>query len=418
MTQPPIALPPGVDVIRRVPATELRDDALHASDPIRWLVHEARAAPSLAAMIDGLTQRLCGAGVALARLSIHLGTVHPQLLGYGCVWNRREGHSTEYQVRHVARDDDSYKRSPLRLVIENGEVIRRDPRLPEAQAEFTLMADLSADGITDYVVRPLGAISGAFSTVSYATDAPQRFGEADLALIERALPALLLNLDARIMLSIAGNVLDAYVGRRAGARVLRGEILRGQGERIDAVIWVSDLRDYTGLSDRLPDTDMIRLLNVYFEQLVNAILDHGGEVLKFMGDGLLAIFPVDPIAPRGRRRGGLRGRPGGTGRTCAAQCQRRRNTCDRWRMESVAHRNRFAPRPGVLRQHRRVGAGRFHGDRRSSQRRFPGGTVDQEARPTAVTDRRRGRADLPAYARARCIPIARPRRPDRDLRTR
>ena len=298
MTQPPTALPSGVDLIRRVPATELGDDAPHASDPVGWLEREARRAPSLAAMIDGLAQRLRRAGVALARLTIHIGTVHPQLLGYGCTWSRRAGHCDEFEVRHAATEADSYKRSPLRLVIENGELVRRDPRLPEAQAEFLLMAELSADGITDYVARPLGAISGVRSSVTYSTDAPQRFGDADLALIERALPALSLNIDTRIMLSIAGNVLDAYVGRRAGARVLRGEILRGQGERIDAVIWVSDLRDYTGLSDRLPDTDMIRLLNAYFEQLVNAILDHGGEVLKFMGDGLLAIFPVDPSAPK------------------------------------------------------------------------------------------------------------------------
>lgn len=298
MTQPPTALPFGVDLIRRVPATELGNDALHASDPVGWLEREARTAPSLAAMIDGLAQRLRRAGVALARLSIHIGTVHPQLLGYGCVWSHAAGHCDELEVRHAARDDDSYKRSPLRSVIENDELVRRDPRLPEAQAEFTLMADLSLDGITDYLARPLGAIGGVRSSVTYSTDAPQRFSEADLALIERALPALLLNVDTRIMVSIAGNVLDAYVGPRAGARVLRGEILRGQGERIDAVIWVSDLRDYTGLSDRLPDIDMIRLLNAYFEQLVNAILDHDGEVLKFIGDGLLAIFPVDPSAPK------------------------------------------------------------------------------------------------------------------------
>jgi len=298
MTQPEIALPTGVDLIRRVPLAELGDDALYANDPIGWLEREARAAPNLAAMIDGLVQRLRRAGVALARFSIHIGTVHPQLLGYGSVWSHAGGYCSEFEVRHVAIEDDSFKLSPLRLVIESGLPVRRDPRRPEAQAEFALMADLNAEGITDYVARPLGVISGVRSSVTYSTDSPHRFREADLALIERALPGLLLNLDARMMLSIAGNVLDAYVGRRAGARVLRGEILRGQGERIDAVIWVSDLRGYTGLSDRLPDTDMIRLLNVYFERLASAVLAHGGEVLKFMGDGLLAIFPIDPSAPK------------------------------------------------------------------------------------------------------------------------
>ncbi len=297
MKPPPTGVAPGVELIRRVPATALGDGAPYADDPVSWLEREARAAPNLAALIDGLAQRLCRARVALARLTLHIGTVHPQLMAYSCLWSRSAGYSDEYEIHHDARDDDSYKRSPLRAVIEDGLVVRRNPRLPEAQAEFTIMAELSAAGITDYVARRLGAIGGTGSTVTYSTDAPNGFADADLALIERALPALMLNLDARILQSIAGNVLDAYVGPRAGARVLRGDIKRGQGDRIDAVIWVSDLRDYTSLSDRLPDVDMIRLLNAYFEQLVTAILDHGGEVLKFMGDGLLAIFPVDPAAP-------------------------------------------------------------------------------------------------------------------------
>ena len=291
-------MPFGVDLIRRVPVTALDEHALYADDPLSWLEREARTAPNLPAIIDGLAQRLRRAGVALARLGIHTGTVHPQLLGYGCIWSHAAGHCREYEVRHAAVDEDSYRRSPLRMVNEDGALVRRDPRLPEAQAEFTLMADLSADGITDYVARPLGMITGVRSSVTYASDSPHRFSDADLVLIERALPTLLLNLDARIMLNVAGNVLDAYVGPRAGARVLRGEILRGQGERIDAVIWISDLRDYTGLSDRLRDTDMIRLLNAYFDALASAILDQGGEVLKFMGDGLLAIFPIGAVAPK------------------------------------------------------------------------------------------------------------------------
>lgn len=103
---------------------------------------------------------------------------------------------------------------------EEGALVRRDPRLPEAQAEFTLMADLSAEGITDYVARPLGMISGVRSSVTYASDSPHRFREADLTLIERSLPILLLNLDSRIMLNVAlhrGEVFFGNIG--APARV-------------------------------------------------------------------------------------------------------------------------------------------------------------------------------------------------------
>lgn len=295
--QPTHALPSGVDQIRRVATTVLTYDAPFPDDPLAWLEREGRSAPHLAALIDGLAQRLRRTGVPVVRISIHIGTVHPQLLGYGCVWNHRGGHCKEFEVRHAAIDAGSFKRGPLRPVIEDGLVVRRDPRLPEARAEFALMADLHEEGITDYIARPLGAIGRAHIAVTYSTDAAQRFAPEDLARIERTLPILLLHLDLRIMSSIASNVLDAYVGRRAGARVLRGEVLRGEGEHVDAVIWVSDLRNFTGLSDRLPDAEMIGLLNAYFERMVGAILEHGGEVLKFIGDGLLAIFPVDPAAP-------------------------------------------------------------------------------------------------------------------------
>ena len=292
-----ITPPVGVDLARQVPVVALARDAPHADDPVTWLTSEARAAGSLGEIIDGLAQRLRNAGVPLTRFSLHVGTVHPQLLGYGCVWSHRTGYCGEFEVRHAALDADSFKRSPMRLVMEERAFVRRDPRLPEARAEFPLMSDLHAEAITDYVARPLGVIGEVYSAVTYSTDSPRGFADVELAMIERMLPTLLLNVDARIMRSVASNVLDAYVGPRAGARVLRGEIVRGRGEPIDAVIWISDLRGYTALSDRLPNTLMIRLLNAYFESLVGAILAHGGEVLKFIGDGLLAIFPVDASSP-------------------------------------------------------------------------------------------------------------------------
>lgn len=297
MSQSDPTMPLYFDVVRRIAPVELGDDAAYAGDPLGWLTHDARTVPHLAALLDGFAQRLRRAGIALARLSIHIGTVHPQFVGYDCIWSQRGDYCQERKIHHAALETDRYRRGPLRPVIEDGALIRRDPRLPEAQAEFPLMADLDAEGITDYVARSLGMMSDVHIALSYSTDAPQRFAPEALALIEHALPLLALHLDLRIMSNIAGNVLDAYVGRRAGARVLRGEILRGKGERIDAVIWASDLRDFSGLSERLTDADMIALLNAYFERLVDAIEAHGGEVLKFIGDGILAIFPIDPAAP-------------------------------------------------------------------------------------------------------------------------
>ena len=123
------------------------------------------------------------------------------------------------------------------------------------------------------------------------------FSRSTVEVVEALLPALALNVEIVSRGKIAEHVLDAYLGQRIGKRVLAGDIKRGFGETIDAVIWVSDMRDFTSLSDRIDSSDMIRLLNAFFEALVDAVHGQGGEVLKFVGDGMLAIFPISGTQP-------------------------------------------------------------------------------------------------------------------------
>jgi adenylate cyclase len=160
-----------------------------------------------------------------------------------------------------------------------------------------MMATLAKEGFTDYWAFPVPHARSFHSAMTVATRHKGGFRPECIMAIEHLIPALALNLDLIALGRIAENVLAAYLGERSGKRVLDGAIRRGSGELIDAIVWVSDLRDYTGLSDRLPGPDMIRLLNAYFERLADAVQDNGGEVLKFIGDGMLAIFPVTEATP-------------------------------------------------------------------------------------------------------------------------
>ena len=129
--------------------------------------------------------------------------------------------------------------------------------------------------------------------VTWATDRPDGFSEADIAKLEDINPALAAIVETRAVRRISANLLDTYLGPQAGRRILAGQIQRAQGERLRAVVMMTDMRNFTGLSDRLPGDDVIELLDDYFDAIVSPIEEHKGEVLKFMGDGLLAIFPAD-----------------------------------------------------------------------------------------------------------------------------
>jgi adenylate cyclase len=160
------------------------------------------------------------------------------------------------------------------------------------------MRSLAAEGITDYWGFAIPHPRKFHCAMTVATRASSGFSRECIRAVQRLIPALALNLEIVALGRIAENVLAAYIGERSSARVLAGEFKRGSGEVIEAVIWVSDMRDYSALSDRLPGPDMIRLLNAYFERLVGAVHANGGEVLKFMGDGMLAVFPIGALSAK------------------------------------------------------------------------------------------------------------------------
>ncbi|HEX2113415.1 MAG TPA: adenylate/guanylate cyclase domain-containing protein [Alphaproteobacteria bacterium] len=302
MAQPQAPDPKEQDVARWFTPRRKLDRKVEAAgtasgidDVARWLLGPGRALRQTSDLLHELSWRLCAAGIPLARTTFHIGTLHPQFVGLFCRWQRTTGETEEASIAHGVRETKAYLNSPMRLVFE-GQTVRRRLQAPAAAAEFPILAELRAEGVTDYLATPLTFSDGRLAAATWSTDRAGGFSDEDIARIEALLPALALLLEVQAVRLISANLLGVYLGQQTGQRVLAGDITRGSGETIRAVLLFADLRGFTALSDRLPATQVIDILNGYFERVVKPIHARGGEVLKFIGDGLLAIFPIEDAA--------------------------------------------------------------------------------------------------------------------------
>jgi adenylate cyclase len=218
-------------------------------------------------------------------------------MGRRFLW--REGEAVVVsEAEYGMMETDTYRRSPVPVVYRTALSIRRKIEDPGCPTDYDIVEELRAEGVTDYLIQPLVFTNGEVHAISWTTLRPGGFGDADIAALEAIQHPFARLAEVYALRRTATTLLNTYVGRGAGERILQGRIRRGDIERIHAVILLSDLRDFTTSSDRLAGEAVIGLLNSYFDGLVPAIEAHGGEVLKFVGDGLLGIFPVasDPAA--------------------------------------------------------------------------------------------------------------------------
>jgi adenylate cyclase len=255
-----------------------------------WLQREGRRIESFVEMFDELCWRLVGDRVPLLRAVLHIGMLHPQVSGMGARWEREQKVIEEYRILSGTDASDEYLRSPIRSTIEHGTPFRR--RLTRDIPEYPLLSKLRNFGVTDYFALALNRTFRRFPVVTWATDQPSGFTEVEIAALEEINPALAAIVETRALRRITENLLDTYVGPLAGRRVLAGQIQRAKGERMRAVIMITDMRDFTALSDRLPGEEVIELLDDYFDAIVTSVEARKGETLKFMGDGVLSIFPA------------------------------------------------------------------------------------------------------------------------------
>jgi class 3 adenylate cyclase len=194
---------------------------------------------------------------------------------------------------HGAERTASCVDSPIRVLHAGATRLRRRLTGPHARLDFPILRELAAEGGTDYLAVPVRFTSGGQAYVSWVSNQPHGFSDPDVAVLLGALPALALRLEIQARIEEERDLLRVYLGKSAARRVLCGEVLLGQGSRVHAVVWYSDLRGFTALADRLPAERVIAILNAHFDCVVTRIQRHGGEVLKFIGDGLLAAFNID-----------------------------------------------------------------------------------------------------------------------------
>jgi adenylate cyclase len=264
---------------------------------VDWLVGGARTVRQPQEVLAELCERLLARGLPLHRVAVFVTTLHPDVMGRRFLWRRGEG-VVVTEADYGMPETDTYRQSPVPIVFGTAQAIRRKIEDPDCPNDYGIVQELRAEGVSDYLIQPLPFTNGEIHAVSWTTLRPGGFGDADLAALEAVRLPLARLAEVYALRRTAATLLNTYLGRGAGERILQGRIRRGDIERIHAVILLSDLRDFTILSDRLPGEAVIGLLNSYFDGLVPAIEAQGGEVLKFVGDGLLGIFPVasDPAA--------------------------------------------------------------------------------------------------------------------------
>jgi adenylate cyclase len=278
-------------------------DHQHFLPLLTWIAGAGLSGQRELDLLQGFCERAVAAGLPLGRAVIGVDTLHPVLEGRVFHWHRDAGAPTQADYGRLDPDssEEKWLQSPFHRLYEGGETTFRR-RLGNEELEFPILEELRQQGMTDYVAMvhrfgedaAIGTMDCTYS--SWATDRPGGFVGADLAALEHLVPCFALAVKSASIARIAETLVETYLGHDAGHRVLRGDIERGVAEKISAVLWFSDLQGFTRITDTAPPQQIIPLLNDYADAIVSAIQAQGGEVLKLIGDGILAIFDAAAAA--------------------------------------------------------------------------------------------------------------------------
>ncbi|QYA09558.1 adenylate/guanylate cyclase domain-containing protein [Agrobacterium larrymoorei] len=263
-----------------------------------WLSQQGYEGTPEEDLLSGFCEKCNAIGVSISSALILMDTLHPDFEGHAFQWDSRDEFKSssvyDFTDEGTARED--WESSVFfHLIRENAQEIRRRLHLNE-EANFYKLDELRNAGHTDYIAAihrftergSIGEMSAFYSR--WLTRHPEGFHDDELAALRMLLPTLALAVKTACCMRIIGTITDVYLGRDAGRKVMSGTITRGEVERIDAVLWFSDLRDFTGISDRAEPDQIIPFLNDYAGLVIDAVHAHGGSVLKLIGDGVLAIF--------------------------------------------------------------------------------------------------------------------------------
>ncbi|WP_282021984.1 DUF427 domain-containing protein [Ruegeria faecimaris] len=259
---------------------------------IDWLMRGASDLSTPEAFTKALAEKMLEHGIAIQRLSILAWSLHPLIAGKHYIWEKDEAEISTNVPTYEIHDHPAYINSPLRHVSNGMGGVRQRLNDENPQHSFPIMEDLRAKGATDYVAMPLPFSDGRTNVLTLTCDHPDGFTTANLGLVFECSSVIARFYEVFMQRENAQVLLETYVGKRTGARVLGGEIRRGDGDEIDAAIMFCDLRNSTLLEEKLGRAAYINLLNDFFETVSGIVDENGGEVLKFIGDAVLAVFPA------------------------------------------------------------------------------------------------------------------------------
>ncbi len=278
------------------PAANAAEGSSTLTNPlVPWLVREAWHAATTQDLVARFVESARAADVPLYRLAIVIRTLHPQLTGASYVWQCETAEVKESFVAHEILHSEQYLNSPLVPIFEGAGGIRRRLDGPDPRLDFAILRQLHEEGVTDYVAMPLLFSDGQINALTLATQRAGGFTTEHLGHLYEILPTLSRLFEVHALRNTSVTLLETYLGKHSGRRVLNGHVKRGDGEDIHAVIWFCDLRESTALADSMSREHFLQLLNRFFDCVAGAVMDHDGEVLRFVGDAALAIFPIERL---------------------------------------------------------------------------------------------------------------------------
>ncbi|MEM7025353.1 MAG: DUF427 domain-containing protein [Pseudomonadota bacterium] len=258
-----------------------------------WLGRSASRASSAQELTRGLAHRLTETGWPLDRLRVLIRTLHPQLFATGLTWQSNTDEVVTYNPGHGILQSQNYLESPFAPILRGEGGVRRRLEGPSPRLDYPILRELHAEGATDYVAMPMRFSDGQINVITLVSRQAGGFTTEQLGLLYEILPMLARLYEVFALKDTASTLLGTYLGRRTGVQVLQGQIKRGDRQDIDAAIWLCDLRNSTALSETMSREEYLDTLNRFFDCMVEPIVEHGGEVLKYIGDSVLAIFPIE-----------------------------------------------------------------------------------------------------------------------------
>ena len=270
---------------------KLKLGALADSAAAHFLADHRGECLSIEEIVEGLATRAIGDGVPLMRISISLSDYHPEVIGRSYAWIRGQGIEITDRA-YTPKRSDVYMDSPIRVIHDGADGLRRRLEEPDVVPDFAITRELKQQGATDYVGMALKFSDGSRHFASWVTDRSGGFTTEELTFFDLLLPLACMRLELAHARRVTEQLLNTYLGADATRRIMSGNIRRSVGEDIAAVIFYCDLRGFTRLTDTLPPGDVITVLGEYYDAVASAVRSHGGDVIKMIGDGMIAIFPI------------------------------------------------------------------------------------------------------------------------------